>query len=104
VAAAPGFAAAGRGAGSRAQPARRPAFPAGHLLHAPWAILHDRGWLELAGVQLRTSYPVLPWIGVIALGYGIGPWFGRACEAAQRQRRLLVAGAACLLGFGCCAR
>jgi len=75
-------------------------FPAGHLLHAPWAILHDRGWLELAGVQLRTSYPVLPWIGVIALGYGIGPWFGRACEAAQRQRRLLVAGAACLLGFG----
>lgn len=51
-------------------------------------------------MQLRTSYPVLPWIGVIALGYGIGPWFGRACAGAQRQHRLLVAGAACLLGFG----
>ncbi|MDH0199794.1 DUF1624 domain-containing protein [Comamonas aquatica] len=74
-------------------------FPAGHLLHAPWAILHDRGWLELAGVQLRTSYPVLPWVGVIALGYGIGPWFGKACGAARRRQLLLVAGVASLLGF-----
>ncbi len=74
-------------------------FPAGHLLHEPWAILHDRGWLELAGVQLRTSYPVLPWVGVIALGYGIGPWFGKACDAARRRQLLLVAGGASLLGF-----
>ena len=29
-------------------------------------------------MRLRTSYPVLPWIGVIALGYLMGPWFGRA--------------------------
>lgn len=74
-------------------------FPAGHVMHMPWAILHDRGWLELAGVQLRTSYPLLPWIGVIALGYGIGPWFGKACDSAQRSRCLLMAGIASLLGF-----
>ena len=74
-------------------------FPAGHLVHIPWAILHDRGWLELAGVQLRTSYPLLPWIGVIALGYGIGPWFSKACGTAQRRRYLLISGLACLLGF-----
>nr|WP_283245803.1 heparan-alpha-glucosaminide N-acetyltransferase domain-containing protein [Comamonas sp. PE63] len=74
-------------------------FPAGHVMHVPWAILHDRGWLELAGVQLRTSYPLLPWIGVIALGYGIGPWFGKACDSAQRRRCLLMAGIASLLGF-----
>ncbi|WP_255498860.1 DUF1624 domain-containing protein [Comamonas sp. Tr-654] len=74
-------------------------FPAGHVMHIPWAILHDRGWLELAGVQLRTSYPLLPWIGVIALGYGIGPWFGKGCDSVQRSRYLLRAGIACLLGF-----
>jgi len=74
-------------------------FPPDHVMHIPWAILHDRGWLELAGLQLRTSYPVLPWIGVIALGYGIGPWFGKACDATQRRHHLLVAGVSCLLGF-----
>lgn len=74
-------------------------FPVGHVMHVPWAILHDRGWLELAGVQLRTSYPLLPWIGVIALGYGIGPWFTKAFDAAQRRLHLLIAGFGCLLGF-----
>ncbi|KGG92432.1 MULTISPECIES: DUF1624 domain-containing protein [Comamonas] len=74
-------------------------FPADHVMHIPWAILHDRGWLELAGLQLRTSYPLLPWIGVIALGYGIGPWFGKACDPARRRHHLLVAGISCLLSF-----
>lgn len=45
----------------------------------PWSILHDRGILELPfGLSARTSYPLLPWIGVMALGYVAGPWFGGA--------------------------
>ncbi|MDH0648725.1 DUF1624 domain-containing protein [Pseudomonas sp. GD03858] len=75
-------------------------FEPGSALHVPWAILHDRGWLEVSdNLRLRTSYPVLPWIGVIALGYGLGPWFGRGGNAQARQQRLLLAGAALLLGF-----
>ena len=75
-------------------------FAAGSALHVPWAILHDRGWIEFSdSLRLRTSYPVLPWIGVIALGYCIGPWFARCASAAERQRYLLLAGVGALLGF-----
>lgn len=59
--------------------------------HAVWAVLHDRGYIDLPwGGQARTSYPLLPWIGVIALGYAIGPWF--VANGAQRRRRLVVLG------------
>ncbi|PWB30457.1 hypothetical protein DCO48_20560 [Pseudomonas sp. SDI] len=75
-------------------------FPVGSALHMPWAVLHDRGWIELAdGLRLRTSYPLLPWIGVIALGYALGPWFARGANAGRRQRQLLLGGAAALAGF-----
>jgi uncharacterized membrane protein len=75
-------------------------FPPGSALHLPWAILHDRGWIEFSDhLRLRTSYPVLPWIGVIALGYCIGPWFARSTSTAMRQRYLLLAGACALIGF-----
>ena len=75
-------------------------FAPGSAMHVPWAILHDRGWIEFSdSLRLRTSYPVLPWIGVIALGYCMGPWFARAASAATRQRCLLLAAAGALSGF-----
>ncbi|MEZ0472182.1 DUF1624 domain-containing protein [Luteimonas salinilitoris] len=65
-----------------------------------WAVLHQREWMAVGdGLRLRTSYPLLPWIGVIALGYAAGPWFSARFSAAQRQRRLVAAGAGALLGF-----
>ncbi|WP_175653763.1 DUF1624 domain-containing protein [Pseudomonas sp. Marseille-P9899] len=65
-------------------------FAVGHWAHVPWAVLHDRGWIEVSeGLRLRTSYPLLPWIGVISLGYAIGPWFARSTEAGQRRQLLL---------------
>ena len=75
-------------------------FPVESALHVPWAVLHDRGWIDVSDtLRLRTSYPLLPWIGVIGLGYALGPWFARGVEASVRQRRLLIAGVAGLLGF-----
>ncbi len=69
-------------------------------LHIPWTILHERSWIEIGDtLRLRTTYPVLPWIGVIALGYGLGPWFSGSMTAARRQRYLLLTGAGALLGF-----
>ncbi len=65
-----------------------------------WNVLHQRDWITVTdGLRLRTSYPVLPWIGVIALGWVIGPWFARGGDALLRQRRLWMAGAGALLAF-----
>ena len=75
-------------------------FPVDSAMHVPWAIAHDRGWIEFSdSLRLRTSYPVLPWIGVIALGYCIGPWFARTTSSAMRQRCLLLTGVGALIGF-----
>lgn len=66
--------------------------------HALWAVLHDRGYIDLPwGGQARTSYPLLPWIGAAALGYAVGPWF--AAEGAARRRRLVVLGLSMLTLF-----
>ncbi len=69
----------------------------GDVLYVPWAMLHQRETFQLAGFTIKTTYPILPWIGVIALGYGIGPWF--AAEGAERRRRLMTAGVLMLVGF-----
>ncbi|KSB87624.1 hypothetical protein AS593_21830 [Caulobacter vibrioides] len=63
--------------------------------HAAWAILHDRGFIDLPwGARARTSYPLLPWIGVAALGFGVGPWF--VATWRDRRNRLLLTGVAAL--------
>lgn len=75
-------------------------FEPGSMGYIPWAILYERSWIEFSEVfRARTSYPLLPWIGVILLGYAIGPWFSSSMEAARRQRTLLLAGASFVVAF-----
>lgn len=41
-----------------------------------WALLHQRDAFDLPlGFVAKTTYPILAWLGVILLGFGIGPWF-----------------------------
>ncbi|MBC3235844.1 DUF1624 domain-containing protein [Pseudomonas lurida] len=73
---------------------------ASSALQIPWTILHERSWIDVGdSLRLRTTYPVLPWIGVIALGYGLGPWFAKGIQPTVRQWYLLLAGVGALVGF-----
>lgn len=61
------------------------------LLHAPWtARLPGNG-------DFVVLFPLIPWIGVAALGYGLGPMFDKHLNA--RRWMLLVGGSAMLALF-----
>lgn len=67
-------------------------------LFVPWAIIHERSQIELAGTVIKFNYPVLPWIGVICLGWSAGGWFS-TLTAQKRRRMLLLTGTAMIVGF-----
>lgn len=72
-------------------------FQPGEAGYAIWTILHDRGFLIADGpIQLKVSYPLLPWIGVILLGYLAGPIYARTMDPARRARIWTLLGAASL--------
>ncbi|WP_068472134.1 DUF1624 domain-containing protein [Saccharicrinis aurantiacus] len=63
-----------------------------------WTILHDRGFLINNEIlTIKASYPVLPWIGVILLGYFAGPLFGKTITSNTRKISLVYIGLSCLL-------
>lgn len=65
----------------------------GYLL---WTLMLHRGWaLQSDWLNVRLTYPALPWIGVILLGWVAAPVFGTGFSAARRVRLLRA------LGLGC---
>jgi uncharacterized membrane protein len=62
-----------------------------------WAFLHQPALLRVAGVGVYPFYSLLPWVGVMALGYALGPIM--RLERGQRRRWLLRLGAGISVGF-----
>lgn len=66
--------------------------------HPLWLAWHQRGFWPVAGnYGVYLAYPLMPWLGLIAAGYALGPVF--QWEAARRQRFLVIAGGLLLLMF-----
>jgi uncharacterized membrane protein len=75
-------------------------FEPGTVGYTLWTVLLHRGFLVAEGaVKLKVTYPLLPWIGVILLGYAAGPLFGRAMAPQRRRQLLLTIGGAALLSL-----
>jgi uncharacterized membrane protein len=71
-----------------------------HGLVGLWAVLHKGGAITPFGgpfPRIIIAYPLLPWPGVMALGYCLGEVFGQPLEV--RRRILAKLGVICLLGF-----
>jgi uncharacterized membrane protein len=63
-----------------------------------WAILHSGDILEpLPGIHFVPGYPLVPWIGVMAAGYGFGTLLLRPQD--ERQKWLLGLGIGLTLTF-----
>ncbi len=64
-----------------------------------WSILHEPGLYEYGGIKFFVAYPILPWIGIIALGYSLGGLYAKGIDTAVRKKWLMVMGAAAILLF-----
>jgi uncharacterized membrane protein len=63
-----------------------------------WNLLHQPGLLQLGPqTKLFALYPLIPWAGVMAVGYALGPVF--MLDPAARRRFLIWTGAAVTAGF-----
>jgi uncharacterized membrane protein len=62
-----------------------------------WAALHSRQVYEFDAVRIFFSYPLLPWVGVMFLGYGSSGIF--ELPEKQRNERLLGIGIGLVIAF-----
>ena len=61
-------------------------------------LLHKPGLLDLGtDLKLFVLYPLIPWIGVMATGYALGPLF--TIDRTTRVKWLLIMGGAITAGF-----
>lgn len=75
-------------------------FSPGEWGYTLWTILHDRGFISQGGlIDVKISYPVLPWIGVILLGYCEGPLYAHTRTSDDRKQWLIGLGLACVALF-----
>ncbi|CCA89955.1 DUF1624 domain-containing protein [Novosphingobium sp. PP1Y] len=72
----------------------------GSPFHEIWGVLYERTNFQIGSdLVIRTSYPLLPWIGVILTGYACGPIFGRRITTDAREKRLVAIGIGLIVGF-----
>ncbi len=62
------------------------------FLDYAWYILHQPQFITANGRLISIFYPVLPWAGLMALGYAFGALFKNDVPMARRTSLLLAAG------------
>lgn len=64
-----------------------------------WSLPHQFNFFQVDGYIIFAAYPVIPWIGVMALGYCLGTIYTKDVNAERRKKILLLLGAGAILLF-----
>ena len=64
-----------------------------------WAVLHEFRFFAYDGFNLFVGYPLLAWIGVMALGYCFGFYYSSQVDYTIRKRMLIRIGIATIVLF-----
>ena len=64
-----------------------------------WSLLHQQNFLQLDGHFIFAAYPVIPWIGVMALGYCLGNIYKKQVAPERRKKILITSGFSAILLF-----
>ena len=64
-----------------------------------WGQLHERKRFTIGNRIIATGYPIIPWLGIMALGYCFGNFYRKGIDAALRKKYLLQIGAAAIALF-----
>lgn len=74
--------------------------PNDNPLFAPWAILRQTGFIPLPqGKTLIVMYPLLPWLGIMMVGYCLGKFYAKKFDTERRQKLLLQLGLTAIFIF-----
>lgn len=75
-------------------------FEQGTLIDVIWSLLHVSKNYDLGGgYTFNIIYPLIPWVGVMALGYCMGRLYTTVYSTERRKKILLSLGVASLLLF-----
>ena len=64
-----------------------------------WAFLHEQKFFQFGPLAVMVGYPILPWIGIICLGYCLGEVYSPSVEPVQRRKTLLSLGLGIIVLF-----
>jgi uncharacterized membrane protein len=64
-----------------------------------WALLHQMQSFSYDGIVFFVGYPIIPWVGVMALGYCLGSLYSDEYEPMKRRKILILAGSSALVLF-----
>ena len=67
------------------------------VLDSLWMVLHQPGFIQIFGAPMLVAYPLVPWVGVMMLGYALGTVY--AWEPERRRRFLTRAGLVAIAAF-----
>jgi len=64
-----------------------------------WSLLHEEGFFTYGGKTFFVLYPIIPWIGIIALGYSLGNLYSKNSDVQKRKQTLLRLGTGAIFLF-----